>query len=167
VTATLWNRLTLDVFAFAQWGHVLLDDLAQEIQGDYGGYWAPCQQIDAQVAAYLAGEPGASIAGLKSKDIARCSQSYANNYDWVNAADFIRLGTASMSYRLPEEWLTRVPGGFDQATVQLQAQNLWVWTKFEGLHPDALINTAASLDRAAGYILPPPVRVTLNVRLNF
>ena len=167
VTATLWNRLTLDAFGMSQWGHVLYDDLAQEIQGNYGGFWEPCKEIDEQVAAYLNEEPGSSIDNLTARQIAKCSQNWSDNEDWLSEADFIRLGTASLSYRLPEQWLTRIPGGFEQATIQLQGQNLWMWSKFRGLHPDALLNTAANVDRGAGYILPPPKRFTLNLRLNF
>jgi TonB-dependent SusC/RagA subfamily outer membrane receptor len=166
VTATLWNRLTLDTFLFSQWGHLLLDDMAQEMQ-EAGGYWPTCKAIDQQVQAFLNQEPGSSIADLRSRDIARCSQAYTNNYDWVTDADFIRLGTVSASYRLPESWLRRLSGRISQATLQLQAYNLWIWTEFEGVHPDALVNTAAEIDRAAGFILPPPKRFTLSLRANF
>lgn len=166
VTATLWDRLTLDAFLFSQWGHVLLDDMAQEVHAA-GGYWPTCKAIDQQVQAYLNGESGASIANLRSNDIARCSQEYSDNQDWVSAADFIRLGTVSASFRLPDSWLQRISGRIEQATLQVQASNLWMWSKFEGLHPDALINTAAEIDRAAGYILPPPKRFTVSLRANF
>ena len=85
----------------------------------------------------------------------------------MSPADFIRFGTASLTYRLQEEWLARLPGGFDQATVQFTVQNVGMWSKFRGLHPDALMNTAANLDRGGGYVMPPPRRFTLNLRLNF
>jgi TonB-dependent starch-binding outer membrane protein SusC len=164
--ATLWNRLTLDTFLFGQWGHVLLDDMAQEMN-EAGGYWEPCKAIDEQVRAFLNEEPGSSIDNLRSKDIAQCSQEYTGNEDWVDSADFLRLGTLSASYRLPESWLQRVNGRISQATLQVQAFNLWIWTKFQGVHPDALVNTAAEIDRAAGYILPPPKRFTVSLRANF
>jgi len=155
------------VFAFSQWGHVLYDDLAQEIQGDYGGFWEPCKEINDQVNAWYEDENVGTLDGLSAKQIAQCSEEFSNNRDWVNPGDYIRLGTANISYRLPEEWLAKVPGGFEQATIQLQGQNLYLWTSFVGIHPDALINTAATVDRSAGYILPPPRRFTLNLRLNF
>jgi TonB-dependent SusC/RagA subfamily outer membrane receptor len=167
VTTTFWNRLTLDAFAFAQWGHVLYDDLAQEIQGDYGGFWEPCKEINDQVNAWYEDPNVGTLAGLTAREIAQCSENFSNNRDWVNPGDYIRLGTANISYRLPEEWLERLPGSFEQATIQLQGQNLFLWTRFRGVHPDALINTAATVDRSAGYILPPPRRFTLNLRLNF
>jgi len=167
INVTLWNRLSLDAFFFSQFGHVLYDDLAQEIQGSYGGFWEPCKEINDQVNAWFAEEPGSTLDGLTARQIAKCSEEYSGNRDWVNAGDFLRLGSANISYRLPEEWVAKIPGGFDQATIQLQGQNLFLWTKFRGIHPDALINTAATVDRSAGYILPPPRRFTLNVRLNF
>ena len=163
---TLWNRLTLDGFLFAQWGHVLFDDMAQELN-DEGGWWAPCKAIDEQVRAFLNEEPGSSIANLRSKDIARCSQDYSDNQDWISEADFIRLGTVSASFRLPESWLQRLNGKINQATLQVQAFNLWLWTRFDGVHPDALVNTVAEIDRAAGFILPPPKRFTVSLRANF
>jgi hypothetical protein len=167
LTTTLWNRLTFDAFAFAQWGHVLYDDLAQEVQGSYGGFWEPCKEINDQVNAWFEDPDTGTLDGLTARQIAQCSEQYSNNEDWVNKGDYIRLGTANISYRLPERWLERIPGGIEQATVQLQGQNLFLWTKFDGVHPDALLNTAATVDRSAGYILPPPRRFTLNLRLNF
>ncbi len=167
IQATFWNRLTLDGFFFAQFGHILYDDLAQEIQRDYGHYWAPCKAVDEQVEAWFLAEPGASIDNLSARQIAQCSRRYSRNEDWMSPGDFLRFGTASVSYRMPETWLARLPGGFDQATLQLTVQNVALWSKFRGLDPDALINTAANIDRGAGYVLPPPRRFTLNVRLNF
>ena len=114
--------------------------------------------------AYDAGDDGA-IANYTAGEIARCTTGYRE--DWASPGDFIRLGTVTASFRLPEDWMAKVPGGFEQATVQLQAMNLWHWTNFPGMHPDALTGSAAYVDRAAGFIVPPPKRFTLNVRLNF
>jgi hypothetical protein len=164
---TFWNRLTLDAFFFAQWGHVLYDDLAQEIQRNYGHFWAPCQDVDEQVEAWFNEEPGASIADLTARQIGKCSRRYSDNQDWLSPGDFIRLSTISASYRMPESWLARMPGGFDQATLQFTVQNVAKWSKFRGLDPDALINTAAAIYRGGGYVMPPPRRFTLNMRLNF
>lgn len=166
ITATLWNRLTLDTFLFSQWGHLMIDDMAQEIANE--GRWLPCKDVNERVEAFLEEEPGASIDGITAKEIAQCSEDYANNRDWILDGDYIRLGTASASFRMPESWLDRIATRIDQATLQFQISNLFSWTKDEwASHPDAVLNTVAGVDRAAGYILPPPRRFTLNLRATF
>jgi hypothetical protein len=85
----------------------------------------------------------------------------------MSPGDYIRLSAIAASYRLPESWLARVPGGWDQATVQFSVQNVALWSRFRGLDPDAFMDTATAIDRAGGYIMPPPRRFTLNLRVNF
>jgi hypothetical protein len=155
LSATLFNRLTLDAFGVGQYGHVLYDDLAQEMAED--GLWPACWPINVRVNA---GE----YADIPTRDIARCSQDYADNEDWVEDADYFRLQAATLSYRVPEQWL---PGRLTAATVQFQATNLFTITNFSGLYPDALIRPLEQTARGAGYILPPPRTYTLNVRFNF
>ncbi|HEX7091508.1 MAG TPA: TonB-dependent receptor [Longimicrobiales bacterium] len=155
LAVTLFNRLTLEAFGVGQYGHVLYDDLAQEMATD--GLWPPCIPINIRV------ERG-DIAGLRTRDIARCSQDYAFDEDWVEKADYFRLQTATLSYRVPERFL---PRGTEAATLQFQATNLFVITDFSGLYPDALIRPVEQTARGAGYILPPPRTFTLGIRLNF
>ena len=165
LSLTLWNRLNLDTFFLAQWGHYITDIQASYmIQNDIG--WPTKLCIDAQAArdAYDAGDATA-IANFSARELGQCTRGYQE--DWANPADFIRLGTVTASYRMPEDLVAKLPGGFEQATVQLQAMNLWHWTNFPGFHPDALSGSAAYVDRAAGFVVPPPRRFTMNVRLNF
>ncbi|MCI0437270.1 MAG: TonB-dependent receptor [Gemmatimonadetes bacterium] len=154
-TVTLFNRLTVDAFGVGQYGHVLYDDLAQEMAED--GLWPGCYPINARVNA-------GDLAGLTAREIGRCSEDFADNEDWVEDADYFRLQSATVSYRLPEQWL---PGSFTAATIQLQATNLFTITNFSGLYPDALLRPIEQTARGAGYILPPPRTYTINVRLNF
>jgi TonB-dependent SusC/RagA subfamily outer membrane receptor len=160
---TLWNRLNFDTFFLAQWGHILTDLQASYMVQDEIG-WPTCVETVAAKDAYDAGDTGA-IANFTAAQIARCTRGYRE--DWASPADFVRLGTVTASYRLHEGLVEKLPGGFQQATVQLQAMNLWHWTNFPGFHPDALYGSAAWVDRAAGFVVPPPKRFTLNVRLNF
>lgn len=152
---TLFNRLTLDAFGVGQYGHVLYDDLAQELAAD--GLWPECFPVNVRVNA-------GDLADIPTREIARCSQNYSDNEDWVEDADYFRLQAATLSYRLPERWL---PGSLTAATLQLQATNLFTITNFSGLYPDALIRPLEQTARGAGYILPPPRTYTLNVRVNF
>jgi hypothetical protein len=164
-TADLWDRIAFSTSLFAQWGHVVQAEMAADLQAN--GLWPACQEINEQVEAYLEGEPGASIANLKARVIARCSQRYSNNEDWAGKGGYLELGTTSISFRVPESWLGRLPGGIEGATIQLLGQNLMSWDRFPGLHPNALMNTTATVGRVAGYILPPGSRFTLSLRLDF
>ncbi len=154
-TVTLWDRVTLDAYGIGQYGHVLYDDLAQELAVD--GLWPACWPINEAVKA---GE----ISDLTAGEIARCSEDYSDNEDWIEDADYFRLQSASISYQVPVEWL---PRQFTGAAIQLRGTNLFTITDFSGLYPDALIRPAQQTARGAGYILPPARRFTLNLRLNF
>jgi hypothetical protein len=99
-----------------------------------------------------------------AKDIGRCWENESDNEDWMEPADYFRLQAVSLSYRMPREWL---PGGFTGATIQLRATNLFTWTRFSGLYPDALISPAQQTARGAGYILPPARKFSMNLRVNF
>ncbi|MGH7501035.1 MAG: TonB-dependent receptor domain-containing protein [Longimicrobiales bacterium] len=152
----LFNRLTLEAFGVGQLGHMLYDDLAQELAQD--GLWPDCMPINARVEA-------GDLAGLTTQEISRCSEDFASlNEAWFEPADYFRMQTATVSYRIPESWL---PGALSAATIQLQGTNLLTITDFSGLYPDALLYPAGQTARGNGYILPPPKTYTLNVRVNF
>lgn len=159
-TLTLFRRLTLDAFGIGQYGHVVYDDLAQEMAED--GIWPPCIPINARVQA-------GDFADIPTRDIAKCALPYAfdgvnDNQDWAESASYFRLQSATLSYRVPERFL---PGRMSAATLQLQATNLFTITNFSGLYPDALIRPLEQTARGAGYILPPPHTYTFNVRVSF
>ena len=165
LTLNLWDRLTFDTFFLGQWGNWITDTQASYMVQSGPG-WPPCVDVVADYELYQEDGDLSHLANYRAGWIAKCTRGYRE--DWAARADFVRLGTVTASYRLPEEWLQTLPlFRFDQATIQLQAMNLWHWTKFPGMHPDALAGSAAYVDRAAGFIIPPPKRFTLNVRLNF
>ena len=91
-------------------------------------------------------------------------ENESDNEDWMEPADYFRLQSASLSYRVPRGWLR---GGFTGATIQLRATNLFTFTNFSGLYPDALIRPAQQTARGNGYILPPARQFSVNLRLNF
>lgn len=152
---TVFNRLTFEAFGVAQWGHVLYDDMAQELAEI--GLWPECQVIDARVRA-------ADFADIPTRMIAKCARPYVENEDWFEKANYFRLQSATMSYRLPERLLRF---GLTGATVQFQATNLFTITNFSGLYPDALLYPLGQTARGNGYLIPPARTYTLNVRMNF
>jgi hypothetical protein len=153
---TLFDRVTLEAFGVGQFGHMVYDDLAQEMAQD--GLWPECMPINARVEA-------GDLAGLTTQQISRCSEDFAFlNEAWFEDADYFRMQTATLTYRVPEAWL---PGALTAATIQLQGTNLLTITNFSGLYPDALLYPAGQTARGNGFILPPPKTFTLNLRVNF
>ena len=160
--ATLFDDFILDAFGVAQVGHWLYDDLAQELAAD--GLWPECWPINDAVNAGVAVEDPSLYSMYTAKEIGRCWENESDNEDWMEPADYFRLQAVSLSYRMPREWL---PGGFTGATIQLRATNLFTWTRFSGLYPDALIRPAQQTARGNGYILPPARQFSMNLRVNF
>ncbi len=160
--ATLFNDFILDAFGVAQVGHWLYDDLAQELAVD--GLWPECWPINDAVNAGVQAEDPSLYSMYTAKEIGRCWENESDNEDWMEPADYFRLQAVSLSYRMPREWL---PGGLTGATIQLRATNLFTWTRFSGLYPDALIRPAQQTARGNGYILPPARQFSMNLRVNF
>lgn len=163
-SVAIGDRLTLDAFGIGQFGHVLLDDQAQELAAE--GLWPDCVDIDQQVEAWFTGgRPEGGLSPLTAGQIAQCSRRYAANEDWVFDADFFRIQSLSASYRLPESWL---PGALQSAVVQLRANNVALFTDYPGSDPDALLQPATQvLRRASGYTLPLPRTYSFNLRVTF
>ena len=162
VRATLFNNFILDVFGVAQMGHWLYDDMAQELAAD--GLWPVCWPINNAVKAGIEAEDPSLYSQYTAREIGQCWENESDNEDWMEPADYFRLQSASLSYRVPQEWLR---GGVTGATVQLRATNLFTFTNFSGLYPDALIRPAQQTARGNGYILPPARQFSVNLRLNF
>ncbi|MEE8519491.1 MAG: TonB-dependent receptor, partial [Dehalococcoidia bacterium] len=166
---TLHNRLSLDVFGAGQFGHLLLDESAEEAATD--GVWPECVGVDENLTDHL--DNGVPLTFTAGK-IAQCSSrgsvngvALANrNVDWTFKGDFFRIQSASLTYRLPESWL---PFGFTAARVQFRATNIALFTGFPtGTDPDALLGAANNeLFRSGGYTLPAPRTYSLNLRVNF
>ena len=162
VRATLFDDFILDAFGVAQMGHWLYDDMAQELAAD--GLWPACWPINNAVNAGVLGEDPSLYSQYTAKEIGRCWENESDNEDWMQPADYFRLQSVSLSYRVPREWLL---SGVTGATIQLRATNLLTLTNFSGLYPDALIRPAQQTARGNGYILPPAKQFSLNLRVNF
>lgn len=166
---TFRNRLSLDVFGAGQFGHLVLDEGAEEAATE--GVWPECVGVDENLTDHLDnGVPLIFTAGR----IAQCSSRGSvngvalrnRNVDWTFKGDFFRIQSASLTYRLPESWL---PFGWTAARVQFRATNIHLFTGFPtGTDPDALLGAANNeLFRSGGYTLPAPRTYSLNLRVNF
>jgi TonB-dependent SusC/RagA subfamily outer membrane receptor len=152
---TMFERLTLDVLGEGQGGHVLS---AAELYQNTRRFVNPlCYDVQDKVAAN-------QTSDLRTEDWARCDRAYTSYGAWVQAADFFKLRSAALSYRVPEHWL---PGNMRGATIRLQGRNLFKITDFQGLDPEVSEDGINSLYRQGYYHLPAFRTFLLNVKIDF
>jgi hypothetical protein len=101
---------------------------------------------------------------MKAGDRALCDRAYATYGNWVQAADFFKIRSASLSYRIPEGWL---PGQVRGATVRLQGRNLFKFTDYQGIDPEVSEDGVDSLYRQGYYHLPPFRTFMLSMKIDF
>jgi len=140
---TFFKRLTFDVLGEGQGGHVLSAGVLYQNTRRYRN--PLCYDIQAQIAA-------GNTSNLKTSDWALCDRAYTSYGQWVQPADFFKIRSASLSYRIPEGWL---PGSIRGATVRLQGRNLLKFTDYQGLDPEVSEDGVDSLYRQGYYHLPP------------
>lgn len=139
---TLLKRFTLDVLGEGQGGHTLS---AAVLYQNTRRFVNPlCYDIQAKISA-------GNTSDLKTSDWALCDRAYTTYGMWAQAADFFKIRSASLSYRIPVDWL---PGNIRGATVRLQGRNLLKFTDFQGLDPEVSEDGISSLYRQGYYHLP-------------
>ena len=152
---TFMERLTFDVLGEGQGGHVLS---AAELYQNTRRYVNPlCYDVQKKVA-------NKETSDLRSEDWARCDRAYTSYGAWVQAADFFKVRSAALSWRIPEDWL---PGNMRGATVRLQGRNLLKFTDFQGVDPEVSEDGIDSLYRQGYYHLPPYRSFLLSFKIDF
>lgn len=148
------DRLTVDILGEGQGGHVLSSGTAY--QNVRRGAWPTCTDIQDQIDA-------GNTSNLTAGELALCDPSETTYGMWTKAADFFKIRSASVSYRLPDSWL---PGGIRNATIKAQGKNLWTFTDYPGLDPEAFEDGARDfVDYRQEYYNIPPLR-TFIMKLN-
>jgi len=152
---TFFKRFTLDVLGEGQGGHFLS---AAVVYQNTRRYVNPlCFDIQAKIKA-------GDTANMTAKDRALCDRAYTTYGNWVQPADFFKIRSASLSYRIPENWL---PGSIRGATVRLQGRNLLKFTDYQGLDPEVSEDGVDSLYRQGYYHMPPYRTFLLNFKIDF
>ena len=155
-TLTLGQRLTLDVVGEGMGGHWLSSGTAY--QNARRSVWPLCRDVNQAISD---GRRDQLTAGER----ALCDPSVTRYGMWTQPADFFKVRSVSLSYRLPQEW---VPGRFRSATLRVQARNLFTFTDFEGVDPEAFEDGSADvLFRQEYYNLPPYRSLLLSARVDF
>ncbi|HZD05077.1 MAG TPA: TonB-dependent receptor, partial [Longimicrobiales bacterium] len=160
---TLWRSLTLDVLGEGQYGHVRPSGPAYQNMRrtplddpDSNPAWPYCVPIMKEWNAN-------GKANLTSTQIAQCIQRYSDQGVWTDKADFFKIRSASLSYRLPDGL---VPGT-RSTTISLRAKNLLTFTDYVGLDPEAQDNGFGDQTPNEYYTLPPPRVFIMNIRVTF
>ncbi len=152
---TFAQSLTLDLLAESQMGHVR----------GIGIGWATARRETWPHCFGIQNEFNANgSVNLTPQQVATCVPGRIDWGMWTQNADFIKLRSASLSYRLPDDL---VPGT-RSVSIALQGKNLWQMTDYQGLDPEA---TDRGLDRGEYafeyYNMAPPRIFILNMTVNF
>ncbi len=153
---TLASRLTFDILGEGMGGHVLSSGTAY--QNVRRSVWPMCRETYAAIAA-------GNRDNLSGGERALCDPSRVRYGMWTQTADFFKIRSASVSYRVPEGWL---PSSIRAATLRLQARNLATFTDYEGVDPEAFEDGSAEvLFRQEYYNLPPIKSFNFSVKIDF
>ncbi len=157
----LFRSLTLDVLGEGQYGHVRPSGPAYQNMRRTSASnpaWPYCVPI---LEAYNAG--GESRAALTALQVAQCVRRYSDQGVWTCEADFFKLRSATLAFRLPENLIP----GTRSATLSVQGKNLFTNTDYCGLDPESQDNGFGDSTPNEYYTLPPPRTLIVGVRVNF
>jgi TonB-dependent starch-binding outer membrane protein SusC len=151
------------------WNQSVTFDILAEGQGGFyktaGIGWATSRRETWPACYGIQNEFNANgITNLTPAQQTTCVPSNVRWGMWTDRADFVKIRSASLSYRLPDGL---VPGARSM-TLQLQAKNLAVFTDYQGLDPEASDRGNSRGEFAFEYYnLAPPRIFILNMTVNF
>ena len=155
---TFNQSLTLDVLGEGQGGHVKAVGLG----------WATVRRETWPACFGILDEWNANGAtNLNPEQIGLCVPAHVSWGMWTDRADFFRIRSASLSYRLPEGLIPATRS----VTLSLQARNLFTITDYQGLDPEAsdggLGGGFGGNTPAEYYNMAPPRIFIFNATVNF
>jgi TonB-linked SusC/RagA family outer membrane protein len=161
----LFNDFTIDVLGEFQGGHYLQNFTGFQNANRF--VWHPCYEAQKAMVAAAAGNATA-LANFNALERARCAidRTVQNSDFFIEKADFFKLRSASLSYRVPPRW---VPGA-RSALLTVAARNLIKITDYTGIDPevadlgDSGLN---GLSRREYYNLPPTRSFLASLRVTF
>lgn len=161
---TLWRSLTIDVVGEGQYGMVRPIGIAyQNVRRRvWPGDGCPAIQ-DMYYSLSGSGSSRVAQMGLPASDIARCIGPYSDQGMWTDAADFFKIRSASITYRLPDGL---VPGARN-AQIGIAGKNIWTRTDYRGLDPEANDNGFGDSTPNEYYNMAPPRILILNFNVSF
>lgn len=180
-TLTIGDNITVDALLEHQGGHYLPNYTGY--QDARRGVWYNCYEIQKVMAdvkssgnqslldPYTALERGRCATNITGAGSSANPSGHDSNF-WIDKADFWKLRSVSVSYQVPEAWVSSFA---DRATVTIAGRNLMKWTDFQGTDPEIEDYTdragsgsgAGSYGRREYYSLPPSRSFLATVRVTF
>ncbi len=163
-TMRLFNNLSLDVLGEFQGGGHLTNWTGY--QNGNRSVWYPCYETQVKIRAAAAGN-AAALNDVNALQRAKCAvdaTKISSDY-WVQATDFFKIRSASLSWKLPQGVVPRT----SSATLVASGRNLFKSTDYDGLDPELrdASDQGASLARREYYQLPPSRQFLLSMRVLF
>ena len=89
-----------------------------------------------------------------------------NSSRHLHDASFIRLRNVNISYNLPESLCKKI--GASKSNIFIAAQNLYVWTKYEGWDPEVNREGSGAITQGVTYLSPPQSKtITTGINIIF
>jgi TonB-dependent SusC/RagA subfamily outer membrane receptor len=163
-TLTLFNRVTLDILGEHQGGHYLQNWTGYQNANRF--VWYPCYEAQQALRAAQDGD-ASKLAKVTALERARCAieRTQQDPDFFIEKADFFKLRTVTLSYRLPSQWT-----GGRTATLTLAGRNLFKITDYTGIDPEVSDLGDSGLNglaRREYYQLPPMRTFLASLRFNF
>jgi TonB-linked SusC/RagA family outer membrane protein len=155
--------LTIDAVGESQLGHVL--SAGPAYQNARRQVWPECREVQALYNEVRAAS-GTTAArdALNAYELAKCISGFTTYGMWIDGADFFKLRSVSLSFRLPN---SIIPGS-RSAILQLQGRNLFRITDYVGVDPEVSEQGSQdSLWRQEYYNLPTHRSFIASLRLEF
>src|SRR6185436_10832394 len=100
----------------------------------------------------------------RTENSARIS-SYQTLARFFEDASFIRLKQVTLSYNIPQAWVSKIK--MSSARIYAQGMNLITWTKWTGYDPEFRNTLPAANTPSVEGIIPQVRNYTLGVQLGF
>ena len=153
---TVADRVTFTMLGEGQFGHWLSSGVAY--QNTRRRVWPMCRTILGMIADDRTSE-------LTAGQRAYCDPGQTRYGMWTNEADFFKIRSASVAWRIPESIL---PSALRSATLRFQGRNLFKWTNFYGIDPEAFEDgSGENLFRQEYYNLPPFRTFLVSLKVDF
>ena len=157
---TLFRSLTLDVVGEGQYGMFLSVGPAYQNMRRTSlsnPVWPYCAPI---LDTWNSGDR----TSLTNQQVVECVQKFSDQGVWTRKADFFRLRSTTLAWRVPDRW---VPGGAQSVRLSLQGKNMLTFTDYVGLDPEGQDNGLSDATPNDYYTYGPPRTFLFGVRVTF
>ena len=157
---TLFRSLTLDVVGEGQYGMFLSVGPAYQNMRRTSlsnPVWPYCAPI---LDTWNSGDR----TSLTNQQVVECVQKFSDQGVWTRKADFFRLRSTTLAWRVPDRW---VPGGARSVRLSLQGKNMLTFTDYVGLDPEGQDNGLSDATPNDYYTYGPPRTFLFGVRVTF